>query len=224
MESFFAFDPAFTGGVFVAVQDTNGDGILDIIASAGPGGGPEVRIFNGANLNVLRAFYAYDQSFTGGVSVASIDFNNDGILDIVTGAGPGGAPHVKVFNGATNAIISQWYAYPVSFTGGVFVAIGDIGNDGTFEVVTGAGQGGAPVVAVWDPFTGALLSQFMAYTESFTGGVRVGINDGNGIADIVTGAGPSGGPHVKAFSFPALDLLFSFYSGEQSNTGGVFVS
>ena len=226
MESFFAFDPAFTGGVFVAVQDTNGDGILDIIASAGPGGGPEVRIFDGGSLNVLRAFFAYDQSFTGGVSVATIDFNNDGILDIVTGAGPGGAPHVKVFDGATNAIISQWYAYPVTFTGGVFVAVGDIGNDGTFEVVTGAGQGGAPVVAVWDPYTGALLSQFMAYTASFTGGVRVAVNDGNGdgVADILTGAGPSGGPHVKAFSFPALDLLFSFYSGEQSNTGGVFVS
>ena len=226
MESFFAFDPAFTGGVFVAVQDTNGDGILDIIAAAGPGGGPEVRIFDGSNLNVLRAFFAYDQSFTGGVSVASIDFNNDGILDLVTGAGPGGAPHVKVFDGATNAIISQWYAYPVTFTGGVFVAVGDIGNNGTFEVVTGAGPSGAPVVAVWDPFTGALLSQFMAYTQDFTGGVRVAVNDGNGdgIADIITGAGPGGGPHVKAFSFPALDLLFSFYSGEQTNPGGVFVS
>ena len=226
IESFFAFDPAFTGGVFVAVQDTNGDGILDIIASAGPGGGPEVRIFNGANLNVLRSFYAYAVDFTGGVSVASIDFNNDGILDLVTGAGPGGAPHVKVYDGATNAIISQWYAYPISFTGGVFVAVGDIGNDGTFEVVTGAGQGGAPVVAVWDFFTGALLAQFMAYAEDFTGGVRVGVNDGNGdgTADIITGAGPGGGPQVNVFSFPALDLLFSFYSGEQTNPGGVFVS
>jgi hypothetical protein len=225
MESFFAFDPAFTGGIFVAVQDTNGDGILDIIASAGPGGGPEVRIFNGANLNLLRSFYAYAADFTGGVSVASVDFNNDGILDLVTGAGPGGAPHVKVFDGATNAIISQWYAYPASFTGGVFVAAGDIGNDGSFEVVTGAGAGGSPVVAVWDPFTGALLAQFMAYAEDFTGGARVAINDGNGdgIADILTGAGPGGGPHVKAFSFPALDLLFEFYSGEQTNPGGVFV-
>ena len=226
MQSFFAFDPAFTGGVFVAVQDTNGDGILDIIAAAGPGGGPEVRIFDGASLNVLRAFFAYDQSFTGGVSVATIDFNNDGILDLVTGAGPGGAPHVKVFDGATNAIISQWYAYPASFTGGVYVAAGDIGKDGNIEVVTGAGLGGAPVVAVWDPYTGALLAQFMAYPESFTGGVRVGINDGNGdgIADILTGAGPGGGPQVNVFSFPALDLLFSFYSGDPANTGGVFVS
>jgi CSLREA domain-containing protein len=226
IEAFFAFDQAFTGGVFIAVQDTNGDGILDIIASAGPGGGPEVRIFNGANLNLLRSFYAYAEDFSGGVSVASIDFNNDGILDLVTGAGPGGGPHVKVFDGATNAIISQWYAYPASFTGGVFVAVGDIGNDGTFEVVTGAGQGGSPVVAVWDPNTGALLAQFMAYAEDFTGGVRVGINDGNsdGIADILTGAGPGGGPQVNVFSFPALDLLFSFYSGDPANTGGVFVS
>jgi hypothetical protein len=65
----------------------------------------------------------------------------------------------------------------------------------------------------------------MAYEEDFTGGVRVGINDGNsdGIADILTGAGPGGGPQVNVFSFPALDLLFSFFSGDPTNTGGVFV-
>ncbi|NBR07871.1 MAG: VCBS repeat-containing protein, partial [Planctomycetes bacterium] len=138
MESFFAFDPAFTGGVFITAQDFNGDGILDIIAGAGAGGGPEVRIFDGTNLSIARAFFAYDQAFTGGVTVAALDFNGDGILDLVTGAGPGGAPHVKVFDGATNSIISQWFAYPISFTGGVFVAAGDISNDGNIEVVTGA--------------------------------------------------------------------------------------
>jgi len=228
IESFFAFDPSFTGGVFIAVEDVNGDGFIDIIAGAGAGGGPEVRIFDGKTLNVLRSFYAYDQSFAGGVSVASIDFNHDGILDIVTGAGPGAAPHVKVFDGATNAIISQWYAYPASFTGGVYVAAGDLGNDGNIEVITGAGAGGAPVVAVWDPYTGALLAQFMAYAEDFTGGVRVAINDGDGDLegdlDIITGAGLGGGPEVKVFSFPALDLLFSYYSGEATNKGGVNVS
>ena len=226
MESFFAFDPAFTGGVFIAVRDFNGDGLLDIIAGAGAGGGPEVRIFSGNGLTIIRSFFAYAEDFTGGVSVASVDFNSDGILDLVTGAGPSGAPHVKVFDGASGNIISQWYAYPVSFTGGVFVAAGDIGNDGNIEVVTGAGTGGAPVVAVWDPYTGALLSQFMAYAEDFTGGVRVGVSDGNfdGILDLVTGAGPGGGPEVKGFSFPTLDLLFSFFSGDPTNTSGVFVS
>ena len=225
LKSFFAFDHSFTGGVFVAVEDLNSDGILDIIAGAGPGGGPEVRIFDGTNFNLLKSFYAYDKSFTGGVSVSSADLNNDGILDLVTGAGPGGAPHVKVFDGVTGDIINQWFAYPISFTGGVFVAAGDIGNDGTIEVVTGAGPGGAPVVAVWDPLTGVLLGQFLAYSENFTGGVRVGINDGNndGIADIITGAGPGGGPQVNVFDFPAFNLLLSFYSGDPANTGGVYV-
>ncbi|MFN6051682.1 MAG: Ig-like domain-containing protein, partial [Planctomycetia bacterium] len=202
--SFFAYDPQFTGGVFVSARDVNNDGILDIITGAGAGGGPHVKVFDGSNLNAIRSFFAYDQSFTGGVTVAAIDLNGDNILDLVTGAGPGGGPHVKVFDGATNSIISQWFAYPISFTGGVYVAAGDIGNDGNIEVVTGAGSGGAPVVAVWDPYTGALLSQFMAYAEDFTGGVRVGVSDGNfdGILDLVTGAGPGGGPQVNGYNFP----------------------
>ncbi|NBR05514.1 MAG: VCBS repeat-containing protein [Planctomycetes bacterium] len=215
MEAFFAFDPAFTGGVFVAVNDVNNDGILDIIAAAGPSGGPEIRIFDGKNLTVLKSFFAYSEDFRGGVNVAIIDFNDDGILDLVTGAGPGGAPHVKVFDGATNAILSQWYAYPVSFTGGVFVAAGDIGNNGLVELVTGAGPGGTPVVAVWDPFSGALLSQFYAYAEYFNGGVKVHVNDGNNdeSVDLITEAGPNGMQLIKGFNFPNLDLLFSFFNG-----------
>ena len=86
-------------------------------------------------------------------------------------------------------------------------------------------MGGAPVVAVWDPFDGMLIAKFMAYDPVFTGGVRVAVSVGNtgGIADIITGAGPGGGPQVNFFSFPALELLLSFYRGEQSNQGGVFV-
>jgi hypothetical protein len=220
--SFFAFDPTFRGGVFVAVQDTTRDGISRIIVSAGPGGGPEVRIFNTRTHELLRSFYAYTPTFTGGITVASIDFNHDGTPDIITGAGPGGGPHVKIFDGATNAVLNQWYAYPMAFTGGIFVAAGDIYGNGNIEVVTGAGPGGSPVVAVWDPFTAKLISEFMPFAESFHGGVCVGINDGS--SNLVTGAGPGGAPHVKVFSFPTLDLLFQFYSGDPTSTKGVYAS
>ena len=224
--AFFAYDPAFTGGVFVAVKDFNNDGVADIITGAGFGGGPHVKVFNGANLQLMRSFFAYDQSFTGGVTVAATDLNGDNILDLVTGAGPGGGPLVKVFDGATNEVISQWFAYSMNFTGGVFVGAGDISNDGNIEVVTGAGIGGGPVVGVWNPNTAQLISQFFAYDPAFTGGVRVGVSDatGDGINDLVTGAGPGGGPQVNAYNFPNLDLLFSFFSGDPTNTGGVFVS
>ncbi|MFN6049800.1 MAG: FG-GAP-like repeat-containing protein, partial [Planctomycetia bacterium] len=203
-QSFFAFDPDFKGGVYVTLSDVNHDGVLDIIAGAGAGGGPHVKIFNGSGGTVLRSFFAYSDQFRGGVSVASVDINQDGILDLVTGAGPGGGPHVKVYDGASGGMISEWFAYPIEFRGGVYVAGGDIGNDGIVEVVTGSGSGGAPVVAVWNPFTAAMLGQFQAYEPGFTGGVRVGVSDGNldGVLDLVTGAGPGGAPLVKGYSFP----------------------
>jgi hypothetical protein len=55
--------------------------------------------------------------------VAVLDLN--GQEDIVTGAGPGGGPHVRIFDGATEAQLpdtqGSFYAFSPSFTGGVYV-------------------------------------------------------------------------------------------------------
>ena len=224
-KSFFAFDPAFSGGVSIGLADFNNDGVLDIVTGAGPGGGPQVNIFDGSNFSLIKSFYAFDPSFRGGVNVSAGDINQDGSMDIVAAAGAGGGPEVRVFDGATLAVISQWYAYESSFSGGVTVAVGDLGDDGVFEVVTGAGSGGSPLVKVFNANTGAFITQFLAYADSFKGGISVGINDGdgNGTLDIITGAGAGGGPQVNAFDYPTLDLLFSFYSGDSTNTKGVVV-
>src|SRR5207253_2327651 len=87
IRSFFAF-PGFTGGAFVAAGDVDGDGTDDIIVGAGAGAGPHVKVFSGKDNSLLRSFFAYD-GFTGGVRVASGDFNHDGTDDIITGTGPG---------------------------------------------------------------------------------------------------------------------------------------
>ena len=224
-KSFFAYNPAFSGGVSIALADFNNDGVLDIVTGAGPGGGPQVNIFDGSNFSLIKSFFAFDSNFRGGVNVGAGDINQDGSMDIVAAAGAGGGPEVRVFDGATLAVISQWYAYESSFSGGVTVAVGDLGDDGVFEVVTGAGSGGSPLVKVFNANTGAFISQLLAYADSFKGGISVGINDGdgNGTLDIITGAGAGGGPQVNAFDYPTLDLLFSFYSGDSTNTKGVIV-
>ena len=97
--SFYAFDPTFAGGISVAAGDVTGDGVAEFIAGAGPGGGPHVRAlsFTGG-LTELVSFYGFDPAFGGGVVVATEDLTGDGVAEIITGAGPGGAPHVRVLD------------------------------------------------------------------------------------------------------------------------------
>jgi hypothetical protein len=107
------------------------------------------------------------------VFVAAGDVTGDGRADIVTGAGPGGAPHVKVFDGATGAELGGFFAYDPAFTGGVFVAAGDVTGDGRADVVTAAGAGGGPHVRAFDGTTGAEVASFFAYEATFAGGLFV---------------------------------------------------
>src|SRR5205814_7580870 len=119
--SFFAFDPGFTGGVRVAVGDLTGDGVPDIVAAAGAGGGPQVKVYDGKDLSLVASFFAFDPAFTGGVNVAVGDVNNDGAGDIIVGAGAGGGPQVQVFgilNGQAKRIagpLGSFMAYDAGF-------------------------------------------------------------------------------------------------------------
>ena len=88
---------------------------------ADAGGLPYVRLFDPTTNTQVRAFLAFDASFKGGVHVAEADVNGDGVPDILTGAGAGGGPHVKLFDGRTGALITEFFAYDPSYTGGTFV-------------------------------------------------------------------------------------------------------
>ena len=81
-----------------------------------------MKVFDGASQVLLRSFFAFEPTFTaGGVRVAAGDVNGDGLSDIITGAGPGAGPHVKVFDSQSLNVLHSFFAYEPNFTGGVFV-------------------------------------------------------------------------------------------------------
>jgi len=225
IRGFFAFDPGFTGGVSVATGDVNNDGYGDIIVGAGAGGGPRVCVFDGKTGAMIRSFFAYDSKFTGGVRVASGDTNKDSYSDIITGAGFGGGPNVKVFSGLDNTLLRSFFAYDSNLRNGVFVSAGDLDGDLYSEIFTGTGYGSSPQVKVFNPQTLAVVHDFYAYDLGFTGGVRVAAKDFNldGQLDIITGSGKGGGPNVKVFDGNTLAVLDSFFAFPETFRGGVFV-
>lgn len=195
--------PGFVGGVHVATGDVTGDGQADVIAAAGAGGGPHVRVFDGVSGALVREFYAYSAAFRGGVFVAAGDMNGDGRAEIITGAGAGGGPHVRVFDGATGAELAGFFAFDSAFMGGVTVAAGDVTGDSRSDLIVAAGPGGGPHVKVFDgqglgmggggaqlALANPVASRFV-FPADFRGGVFVAAADFDGDLhdDIVVGTG-----------------------------------
>lgn len=213
------FGIPFSGGIRVAVGDVTGDGANEIVVAAGPGGGPHVKVLSNNGTALGGGFYAYGANFTGGVQIAAGEVSGGGKAEIVTGAGAGGAPHVRVFNADSTPIGPGFYAYGQNFSGGVSVAVADA------KIVTGAGPGGAPHVRSFDG-AGVAAASFYAYPEGFRGGVRVASAElgGSGGREIITGAGPGGAPHVRVFTSNGAATAASFYAYGENFGGGVYVA
>jgi hypothetical protein len=181
-----AYDPGFSGGVYVACGDVDPTNAGDeIITGPGAGGGPHIKVFD-RNGNLLSQFMAYDPGFTGGVRVAGATNM------LVTGPGPGGGPHVRIFSLA-GLELGGFMAYDPKFTGGVYVAAGNVTGDAAPEVITGAGEAGGPHVRVFNT-QGSETTGFMAFQTTSDHGARVAAAHVPGGA-VVAGSG-TGGPSL----------------------------
>jgi hypothetical protein len=111
----------------VASGNIDGLGPDEIITGAGSGGGPHVKAFSRAtdgNLSTVSSFFAYDPSFRGGVEVGTMmSPSTPGVSTVLTGAGPGGGPHMRGFDlsnplGQPREVLSL-FAEASTFRGGV---------------------------------------------------------------------------------------------------------
>ncbi len=243
LSSFMAFEPTFTGGVFVAAGDLNGDGKAEIVVTPDQGGGPRVRVLANEGQTVLADFFGIDDpSFRGGARAALGDLNHDGVPDLIVAAGYGGGPRIAGYNGAALLtgqpikLFNDFFAFEPTLRNGVFVALGDLNGDGFADLVTAGGPGGGPRVQILDGQNliqsghQVMLANFFAGDPNGRGGVRVAMKDldGDGTLDLLTADGAGEGSMIRGYlstnllthSSPtpdrAFDAILTF-------TGGVFV-
>ena len=187
------FAATFRGGVRVASGDVNGDGVPDIIVAPGRGMAPQVQVFDGLTGTRLTTpignFNATVATDRNGLFVAAGDVNGDGRADIIVGLGTTTA-NVKVFNGATGALLFNLTSFPTGFAGPAAVAAGDVNGDGRADIIVSSTATTANrFVRIFNGRTGTLLRDIAVHTTTISGGIFVAAADlnGDGRAEIITG-------------------------------------
>ncbi len=205
-----------------------------VAVGAGSGGGPAVKVFD-QDGNTLDAFTAFAATFGGGVRVAVGDVNDDGIDDLAVGTGPGAPTLVRVFDGASGAQLFEIQPFEPGFTGGVFVALGDITGDGKADLAITPDNGGGPRVRVFSGDGFGQLNDFFGIQDpNFFGGARPAFGDvnGDGVADLLIAAGIGGGPRVAIFDGSSVasgiatpaKVTPDFFVFEPTLRNGVFIA
>lgn len=176
------FNPAFQGGAYVAIGQIDINTFArEIVVGAGDYGPSLVKIYGANNGVAIDEFLAFG-NFAVGARVASDDFNGDGRDDVAVASGPGGGPHVRMFDRNNNKlVIDEFFAYDPGMLSGVYIAAGELdGVPNRADLATGPSAGASPHARVWCAAPG---QRYFVKAEAFvsdpqnTFGVRVGVGN-----------------------------------------------
>jgi len=201
-----------------------------------------VATFNpdGSSLSIpnLGSSFAPFGGFFGGIRTTMADFNGDGIPDLAVAMGPGtsssGSSEVQIYDGRNGDIIFDRLPFD-NFTGGLFVAAGDINNDGFADLIVTPDISGGPRVTIYSGISlfaagvplglsGTVMANFFAIDDpNFRGGCRAASGDvnGDGSDDVVVSAGFGGGPRVSVWN--GVSLAHQDYSASAHPVNDFFI-
>ncbi len=175
---------------YAAAGDFNGDGRLDLVVSSSCNGGCSsdatyVLLGNGDG-----TFQASTIAFPGSASLAAVDLNGDGKLDLVANTA---AVQIYLGNGDGTFSASNSYLPNLGYVSSLELAVADMNSDGKLDVAAGNGI-------------------FLGLGSAAFQGVQLGILPGSPVAAVAGDFDKNGTIDVAAISSDSLFVL--------SNTGG----
>jgi hypothetical protein len=189
IKSFVAINNSLLTGVNVATGDFNGDGQTDIVVGARAGAKPWVSVYDGKSFGTITTFFAFDQGFRGGVSVAMGDMVGTPAEEVICGAGAGALPQVSMFNKTSTNPISSRLAFDASFRGGVNVSAIHYTDSAYADLAVASGPGAAAQAVVFNGFSGKAVAAYGGSSASPTTGFNIAAGQFQGASDIASTTG-----------------------------------
>lgn len=202
-EQYSVYGQNFSGTINMINADLDNNGSQEIILGAGFGSGPQVMILD-QKFNVINQFFAYEEKFRGGVNVAVGDVDGDGQKEIITAAGAGGGPHIRIFDAQGN-LKGQFFAYDAKFSGGVNIAVGELKIGSPAKIICVPASQGEAHVKIFNG-QGILESHFFAYENRFANGATVQVanifgKDSKENKEIIVAPNAGREPEIRIFDF-----------------------
>ena len=210
------------GDSVAEIGDVDGDSVPDFVAGGSEGkvGGANdvgiARVFSGADGQLLHAMQgdAEDDRF-GGAVAGTGDIDGDGVGDLAIGTHGFGGGYVRLYSGASGALLRELTAdRDNDGFGGALAGGADFNGDGQLDLLVGAYSyriGGDPFGAVlaFDAKTGSRLSVITGATAKgaqFGWAVAfAGDRDADGRAEVIVGA-PYAATQVGHYELHTFDL------------------
>ncbi|MFA5995350.1 MAG: L,D-transpeptidase family protein [Patescibacteria group bacterium] len=224
ISEFYAYDKSLLSGVHVAAGDFNRDHKAEIVTTPDYGGGPQVKIFDQAgNQKFTPGFFAFDEGFRGGADITVGDFNGDRSMDIAVAAGPGGEPHVRIFNKKGEFLGTEFRPFAADNKGGVVLATANVDGGRDRELVMAIHSGGEDWVKVYKN-NGQILGEWKAFNGLYTGlNVGAGDIDDNGLDEVVVTPRQDAGAQLMFYKGHG-KYLKNFFAYNEDFRGGVNVA
>lgn len=208
INSFYAYEKSFKGGIDIACGDLDQDGKGEIVVVPKDKKPAKLKIFNGYGEKILgKEFYVFDPIARNGATVAIGNIGGDKKKEIIIGSPRFYDPEIFIFT-YDGRMINKFKVFGFDKYAGIFVSIVDLGKDGINEILVSSRSFDLPKIAIYR-LDGSLINWFYVYDLGFRGGVKAKGFDilRNGKEEILVVPNMLGFSHLRIFSGYGKEVL-----------------
>jgi len=219
--SFFVHEEKTNTSVSLAMGKIDDSSNKKIIVGLGKNNFPWVKIYNlDGSLN--NKIIAYAENFRGGIEIALADIDGDGINEIITGAGEGGGPHVRIFNNA-GVVLGQFFAFDKNNRVGINLISYDVNFDGKDEIIIWQKKN-SNKIKIFNA-SGELLQTLEISDLNTRNGFSLACTDLNNdnTIEYIVGSGKNNSPKILIYNTQG-KLIKEFLAYHPNFKGGIFVA